>query len=219
MLPPIFDPTEGFPEAQAAITALHDALDAAKPRNVVVLSTIGGHLSRPNLLTQLHLLEASLSKLALPITFLRPAWFIENALWDIAPAREEGIVPSFLQPLEKNFPMIATRDIGREAAELLCQQWQGHRSVQLEGPSRISPKEIATMLATLLGRDVEMTAVPRDTWESSFRSQGMKNPLPRMQMLDGFNEGWIEFEGGMSASKKTSTTLGEALEAVILKVP
>jgi hypothetical protein len=28
-----------------------------------------------------------------------------------------------------------------------------------------------------------------------------------MQMLDGFNEGWIEFEGGISASKKTTTTL------------
>jgi hypothetical protein len=24
----------------------------------------------------------------------------------------------------------------------------------------------------------------------------MKNPEPRIQMLDGFNEGWIEFEGG-----------------------
>jgi len=24
--------------------------------------------------------------------------------------------------------------------------------------------------------------------------QGMRNPTPRAQMLDGFNEGWIEFE-------------------------
>ena len=24
----------------------------------------------------------------------------------------------------------------------------------------------------------------------------MKNPKPRMRMLDGFNEGWIEFPGG-----------------------
>jgi len=26
-------------------------------------------------------------------------------------------------------------------------------------------------------------------------SQGMKHPLPRIRMLDGFNEGWIDFEG------------------------
>jgi NAD(P)H dehydrogenase (quinone) len=40
-----------------------------------------------------------------------------------------------------------------------------------------------------------MKAVPRDTWEAMFRSQGMKHPLPRIRMLDGFNDGWIDFEG------------------------
>ena len=28
----------------------------------------------------------------------------------------------------------------------------------------------------------------------------MKNPTPRIQMLDGFNEGWIEFESGKANS-------------------
>jgi NAD(P)H dehydrogenase (quinone) len=46
----------------------------------------------------------------------------------------------------------------------------------------------------MLGRAVSARAVPRDTWEALFRSQGMHNPMPRMQMLDGFNEGWISFE-------------------------
>jgi uncharacterized protein YbjT (DUF2867 family) len=217
MLPPIFDPTEGFPEAKAAIATIYDALSSAKPGKVVALSTIGGHLSRPNLLTQLHMMETVLSELSLPLTILRPAWFIENTLWDIDPAKKTGVVPSFLQPLNQNFPMIAAQDIGREAAALLCENWQGHGVVQLEGPVRVSPNEIAATLAALVGRDVVMTAVPRDSWESTFRSQGMKNPVPRMQMLDGFNEGWIEFEGGISASKKTTTTLREALEMLIMK--
>jgi hypothetical protein len=34
-------------------------------------------------------------------------------------------------------------------------------------------------------------------------SQGMKNPLPRIQMLEGFNEGWIEFEFPTSTVKGT----------------
>jgi hypothetical protein len=34
----------------------------------------------------------------------------------------------------------------------------------------------------------------------------MKNPEPRMRMLDGFNEGWIEFENGGSRAIKGSTT-------------
>jgi hypothetical protein len=39
-----------------------------------------------------------------------------------------------------------------------------------------------------------MEPVPRETWEKLFRSQGMKSPMPRIRMIDGFNEGWIDFE-------------------------
>ena len=46
-----------------------------------------------------------------------------------------------------------------------------------------------------------MEVVPRDSWETIFRSQGMKNPGPRLKMLDGFNEGWIEFENRDSVLK------------------
>ena len=47
-----------------------------------------------------------------------------------------------------------------------------------------------------------MEPVPRDTWEALFRSQGAKHPLARIRMIDGFNEGWIDFEGG-SAEHRT----------------
>ena len=43
---------------------------------------------------------------------------------------------------------------------------------------------------------MRLEPVPRDAWEALFRSQGMKHPLPRIRMIDGFNEGWIDFEGG-----------------------
>ena len=54
---------------------------------------------------------------------------------------------------------------------------------------------------------MSMEAVPRETWEPLFRSQGMKNPTPRIRMLDGFNEGWIEFEGGQAGTRKGSVAL------------
>jgi NAD(P)H dehydrogenase (quinone) len=34
-------------------------------------------------------------------------------------------------------------------------------------------------------------------------------------MLDGFNEGWIEFESGEAGSRKTATTLREVLDSLI----
>ncbi len=216
MLPPVFDPSPGFPEARQSIAALHRALNIAKPGRVVALSTIGAQVTRPNLLNQLHLLEESLSTLPLPIAFLRPTWFIENASWDVAPARATGVIPSFLQPLDKPFSMIATQDIGQAAAGILTQteSWTGRKILQLEGPARVSPNDIAAAFATLLNKAVSTQVVPRDTWESTFRAQGMKNPTPRVQMLDGFNEGWIDFDGE-SPIQKTQTTLIEALRSLL----
>jgi hypothetical protein len=47
-----------------------------------------------------------------------------------------------------------------------------------------------------------------------FTAQGMKNPTPRLQMLDGFNEGWIDFERGASRSEKGSVPLETVLKAL-----
>jgi hypothetical protein len=77
------------------------------------LSTIGAQASQPNLLTQHTTIEQALSDLPMPIIFLRPAWFMENYRWDAIPAREHGVIPSFLQPLDKPVPMVATADIGK----------------------------------------------------------------------------------------------------------
>jgi NAD(P)H dehydrogenase (quinone) len=215
LLPPNFDPAPDFPEARAQAITLRAALEAASPARVVYLSTIGAQASRSNLLTQHTIIEQELRKSALPITFLRPAWFMENASWDVAPARAQGVIPSFLQPLDKPVPMVATADIGRVAAELLQETWSGLRTVELEGPQRVTPNEIAATFAKLLGRPVRMEAVPRETWEELFTAQGMKNPLPRIQMLDGFNEGWIEFEHGADAARKGSVALETVLKALI----
>jgi uncharacterized protein YbjT (DUF2867 family) len=217
LLPPTFDPSPGFPEARKAIASLRAALAAAKPGKVVVLSTIGAQATQPNLLNQLQIMEQELGTLPMPVAFLRAAWFIENAAWDIAPARETGVVPSFLQPLDKLVPMVATADIGRVAADLLRETWTGRRIIELEGTQRVSPNMIAASLGRLLGRDVRMNVVARDTWEDLFHSQGMKNPLPRMQMIDGFNEEWICFEGGENEVRRGRVPLDTVLQSLIEK--
>jgi uncharacterized protein YbjT (DUF2867 family) len=218
LLPPTFDPSAGFVEARRTITALREALATARPGRVVVLSTIGAQATQPNLLNQLGIMERELGTLGLPVTFLRAAWFIENSQWDVASARA-GSIASFLQPLDRPVPMVACADISAVAAELLQQTWQGTRVVELEGPQRISPADIAASFNRLLGREVTARAVPRDTWAELFAAQGMTNPTPRMQMLDGFNQGWIEFESGQSASRKGIVTLDHAIAGLLARVP
>jgi NAD(P)H dehydrogenase (quinone) len=215
LLPPIFDPAPGFPEVKATLTALRSALETARPPKVVCLSTIGAQATQTNLLTQLSMMEKALGEMPIPVAFLRPAWFMENCSWDVAPARDKGVIPSFLQPLDKPVPMVATADIGRVGADLLQDQWTGRRIVELEGPRRVTPNEIAQTFARILGRPVRTEVIARATWESLFKSQGMKNPVPRIQMLDGFNQGWIEFERGETGSQKGKVELKTVLSGLV----
>ena len=213
--PPVFDPRPGFPEAKAVISAVRDALVAAHPARVVCLSTIGAQALQSNLLTQRTLMEDALSKLPLPVTFLRPAWFMENLSWGVPEARDQGVLSSFLQPLDRAMPMVATADVGRVAAELLLQDWTGTRVVELEGPERVSQDAIAAELSKTLHRPVRAEAVPREKWGAIFRAQGMRDPIPRIQMLDGFNEGWIRFEGGGAGLLKGKVTLAEVVRKLV----
>ena len=213
--PPVFDPQPGFPEAKAVIRAVRQALDATRPAKVVCLSTIGAQAAQSNLLSQRTLMEEALSTLPSPVTFLRPAWFMENLGWDVDQARHQGVLSCFLQPVDKAMPMVATADVGRVAAELLLQDWTGKRVVELEGPERVSQDEIATELSKALHRPVRAEAVPRESWGAIFRAQGMRDPIPRIQMLDGFNEGWIEFEGGSAALVKGKVSLAEVVRKLV----
>lgn len=216
MLPPAFDPQPGFPAARTMIASVREALLAARPGRVVALSTVGARAVQPNLLNQLGLFEDALRDLPMPVAFLRAAWFMENAAWDVAPARE-GLITSFLQPVSRAIPMVSAGDVGRAAAALMRQEWRGVRVVELEGPAPVSPEAIAGTFAALLGHPVDVQEVPRDSWEALFRDQGMANPLPRIQMLDGFNKGWIAFGDPSAERMMGATTLAQALSGLLAR--
>jgi uncharacterized protein YbjT (DUF2867 family) len=215
LLPPTFDPSPDFSEARRMIAALRAALEVARPRKVVVLSTVGAQATRPNLLNQLGMLEQELRQLAMPVAFLRAAWFIENFAWDVDAARDSGSIPSFLQPLDRKVPMIACADVGRTAAELMQEEWHGTRVVELEAPQRMSPNDIAAGFARVLDGSVRAEVVERSQWQELFTAQGMRNPVPRMRMLDGFNEGWIEFEGGAAEQRRGRVALDTVLASLL----
>jgi NAD(P)H dehydrogenase (quinone) len=123
-------------------------------------------------------MEETLRELQIPLTFLRPAWFIDNAAWDVTSARDTGLIHSFLQPTNKAFPMVAAKDVGRLAAKLIREDWTGTRIVELEGPSRVTPNDLADAFGRVIGKPVRAVPLPRESWDDLFRSQGMRNPGP-----------------------------------------
>ena len=214
MIPPYFAPSPDRREVRAVISALHTALHKALPGRVVYLSSIGAQqTSGIGLITALHMLEESLDTLPVPTAALRAGWFMENSAWDVAPAREQGKLYSFLQPLDHSFALVATEDIGQAAAQTLLEDWTGHRRIEVAGPRRYSPQDIAAAFSEALGKPVEGVVVPRDTWTAMFVAQGTEEErtVPRVEMLDAFNSGWIDF--GIPGTEKFAGTT--ELETVI----
>lgn len=213
--PPDFDPEPGFPAVRERAAAICEALRRAKPQRVVSLSTVGAQAAHSNLLSQHTLMEQALAELPMPVCVLRPAWFLDNCVWDIETARDSGRYESYLQPLDRPIAMVASADVGRVAAQLLMEPAQHSRVVELEGPRSVSPRDIAAALARALQREVAAHVVPRDQWQARFSAQGMKHPEPRMRMLDGFNEGWIDFESAPPSRYRGQTGLDTVLQALV----
>ncbi|MBW7456672.1 NmrA family NAD(P)-binding protein [Paenibacillus sepulcri] len=218
MNPPYFYPEDGFPETRAVAESIRRALEAAAPPKFVALSSVGAHRDHGlGIIESLHILEQELGRLSIPSAFLRAAWFMDNSFWDIEPARREGQIPVFLSPSDRKIPMISTLDIGRIAAETLQQSWEGTRYLELQGPDSYSPDDIASVLGRLLDRKVEAVSIPRADWDELFISQGgiAGRIHGRIEMLDGFNNGWIDFKRQGTELVSGSVTLEESLKKLM----
>ena len=222
MLPANFAPSPDFAEPRALVRTLTAALCQAQPPKVVALSSIGAQHDRDlGLITQLHLLEKALDTLPMPRAHVRAAWFMENLRWDVALAQFEGRLVSYLQPLDRPIPMVSTDDIGRTIASTLIETWFGRRVIEVEGPRRYSPLDMAQALAAVLEHDVEATAVPREQWAARFEAEGMPADRtgPRIAMLDGFNSGWIGFEKGTTEHVSGHIPLGYVADELVSARP
>jgi NAD(P)H dehydrogenase (quinone) len=185
MIPPNFAPSPDFREPKKTIESVGTALELAKPEKVVYLSSIGAQQTHGlGLITALHLLEERIDQLSIPTAALRAGWFMENTVWDVPAAHDQGKFFSYLQPLDADFALVGTKDIGRIAAEVLHEEWSAHRHIEVAGPNRYTPRQIAEALAISLGRPVEPVEVPRETWDFN---------APRAAMVDAFNSRWIDF--------------------------
>ena len=139
--------------AAAPITdAWAQAIAAARPRHVVLLSSIGAELPSGNgPIASLYRTEAKLLATGVKLTKLRAAYFMENWGGMAPPAKSDGVLPSMLT-LGRAAPMVATADIGRVAAEALLEGERAPELIELAGPREYTPEEVASAFAAALGR-------------------------------------------------------------------
>ena len=154
MIPPDFKTNDLRKRGNELGANLASAVKAAGVERVVFLSSLNAHLKeKTGPILALHDMEERLAAEGIPeLTFLRPAYFMENHLGGVEFIAHHGYYATALRP-DIAIPMIATIDIGTKAAELLAEEpFSEPRVRELLGPREYTMTEAARVLGKAIGK-------------------------------------------------------------------
>jgi uncharacterized protein YbjT (DUF2867 family) len=217
LLPPKYSSRDPLGEQRRLADSLAEAVAESGIENLVFLSSIGAqHDAGTGPIRALHYAESVLTPAAKNLTILRACFFLENWAPALPPVKEHGVLPSFLTP-DRKIPMIATKDIGRFAADALVNPFLGHRVIEIEGPQEYSPEEIAQTLASLLGREVRLQTMPPSAAVPALTSAGFSEELARLfeEMYTGINSGHVAFQKRGAEFRKGTVTAAQLLRNLL----
>ncbi len=197
LVPPDFVSDDAL-AAQARVSdAWAQAVTAARPKHVVLLSSIGAELpSGTGPILTVHRAEEKLRATGVRLTALRATYFMENWGGVVQPVKSDGILPSQLTP-GRAVSMVATADIGRVAAEALADGEHAPSLIELAGPREYTPEDVAAAFGRALGRSVKVVPVPEEQIEPALTAVGFKPKLAALfrEMHGSFNSGHIHWTG------------------------
>ena len=197
LLPPDPATTDFFGSRAKIVDAIGRAAMKAGVPHLVLLSSIGAQMPKgTGPIAALHNAERSFEKSGMATTFVRASYFLENYGGGIAPAKKDGVLPSFL-PANRSHAVVTTTDIGRTAAQALLDGPRGRRVIELSGPADVTPADVAAALTELLGRPVRVAEAPLDAVVPTFMSFGMSQQMAELyrEMYDAFIAGRLAWEG------------------------
>ena len=197
------------------------ALAANPPRALLALSDYGAERDGNTGITRLfHYLEERLKTVPTQLTLLRSAEHLQNWTRVLPVALGTGVLRSFHHPVDKLFPTVWAPDVGVAAARLLLDRTEadnGPRIVSIEGPRRVSVRDIADTLAAKANREIVARELPRDAWTTTLLRAGLSERHAQLivDLYDVHNAGQIDVEAGVSERVYGTTTPAEALAALV----
>lgn len=212
LIPPRYDAPD-FREYQNRIGAsLVSALSKARVPRVVALSSVGAHRTEgTGPILGLQNLETGLSTLKdAAVVFLRPAYFMENHLWNIPLIRTRGVNGSPIRP-DAPLPMVATEDIADATARLFVEgKFHGHAVRYLLGPRDLTMSEATRILGEAIGKPgLKYVQFPEEEARKAMSGVGMSGSVIEgmLEMQRGFNAGIVRPTRERSVESTTPTTL------------
>jgi uncharacterized protein YbjT (DUF2867 family) len=213
LLPPDIQSNGLLARGRRIAASFRAALEKAPVPHVAFLSSVAAHVpSGTGPIVTTHVAEQELGHLAgTRCTFVRAAYFMENVLGFAHPMKVDGVLPVFGGGNEYPFPMVATADIGRVAAEaLLAPAPSKNQVIELSGPREYSFDDAAREASRILGRSVKATPLPIDAMVPTLTSIGFSADVAGLfrEMTEAFGSGRARFEGGHRTVRGTVELAG-----------
>jgi uncharacterized protein YbjT (DUF2867 family) len=211
MLPPNITSNDPLGYANRVSDAIAAAVQKSGTKNVVALSSVGAELSNgTGPVVSLHNLEQKLNQINnTNVLYLRAAYFMENTLPQANAIRQMGSTAGPLRP-DLKIPMIATRDIGNVAADVLLHPTiRGKQIRELHGQRDLSYNEVASTIGKAIGNpDLNYTPLKGDQFRDVLVQTGMSRQVADLlrEMTDALNSGKMHPLEPRTAQNTTPTS-------------
>jgi uncharacterized protein YbjT (DUF2867 family) len=199
--------------------AVGDALRRTGVQHVVALSTVGADRADvPGPPAGLYRFERDLAELGdANVSVLRSAAYMDYLLAALPMIREQHVNGSAVRG-DVRFPMVATQDVAREAAERLrLRDTIGHEVRYLLGPEDITMAEATTAIGTRIGMpDLPYVEFPPDGVRAALAGAGMSEEVAGLivDLQLARNEG-VAFRVERTAASTTPTRLEDFLDQAL----
>ncbi len=211
MIPPNITSKDPLGYSERVSDAIAAAVQRAGTKNVVALSSIGAELaSGTGPVAGLHRLEQKLNQIGgANVLYLRCGYFMENTLSQVNAVCQMGVAAGPLHA-DLKIPMIATRDIGTAAADVLQHPTiRGKQTRELLGPGDLSFNEIASIIGKAIGRpDLKYVQVTGDQFQAALLQAGMSGSVANLlwEMAQALDSGKMHSLEPRTSQNTTRTT-------------
>jgi uncharacterized protein YbjT (DUF2867 family) len=174
--PPAPPASDTEAEERRSVTSILSAIEGSGLEKIVAESTQGAQRVERNGgdLGVLFEMEQALAAQPIPSSIIRAGYYMSN--WDafLEPAAREGVIHSFF-PADFKLPMVAPKDLGQVAADLMTEPIERTGIHDVEGPEPYSAADVAAAFSSALGRNVTVNVIPRNRWIQTFRELGFSD--------------------------------------------
>lgn len=219
MLPPNPSSTDYRAHQTHIIEAGAAALEAARVRYAVVLSSFGADKeSGTGPVAGLHYMESRFQSISgLNTLYLRAGYFMENTLPQVGVIQNFGMMAGPVRA-DLPLPMIATRDIGTAAADALLKlDFSGQQKREILGQRDITYAEAARIIGAAIGTPgLAYVQLPNTQVIQAMMQMGISKNMAELicELAGALNDGRMRALEARTAANTTATSFEKFAQEV-----